>query len=244
MKILKFTRIAGLVLGIAIYLLSSAYASSAVRVAILDSGCNISYKEGISLIDNTVRDYNGHGTLMASIIKEAYPAAELYIIKVIGNDGLLINEEAVILGLEWAVSRGVDVINMSLRVKDSERLHQIIEKAYQHGIVMVAAAGNNSTRLGALTTKGAIDLTEVAYPARYDEVIAVGALDRYGKIYAGSIKGEKVEILCRGYKGREAGTSIASAYAAGFAAKIISEHPNSSLEEIREIMHLHQKPTN
>jgi subtilisin len=242
MRILRLTRIAGLVLGITMYLLSSAYASSTVKVAILDSGCNISYKEEISLIDNTVRDYNGHGTLMARIIKEVYPAAELYIIKVIGNDGLLINEEAVILGLEWAVSRGVDVINMSLRLKDSERLHQIIEKAYQHGIVMVAAAGNKSTRLGALTTKGAIDLTEVAYPARYDEVIAVGALDRYGKAYPGSIKGEKVEVLCRGYKGKQAGTSVASAYAAGFAAKIISEHPNSSLEKVREVMH--QKLTN
>jgi subtilisin family serine protease len=242
MRRLRLTKIAGLVVCMVICIIASANASSTIKVAILDSGCNISYKEGISLIDNTARDYNGHGTLMARIIKEVYPEAELYIIKVIGNDGLLINEEAVILGLEWAVSRGVDVINMSLRVKDSERLHEMIKKAYQQGIVMVAAAGNKNTRLGTLTTRGTINLTEVAYPAKYDEVIAVGALDRYGKAYPGSVKAEEVEVLCRGYKGKQAGTSIASAYAAGFAAKIISENPNSSLEKVREVMH--QKLTN
>jgi len=210
-----------------------ARTSNGVKVAILDSGSNIAYKEGISLIDATVKDYHGHGTLMASIVKEVYPQAQLYIVKVVGRDGLILNEEAVILGLEWAISRNVDVINMSLRLKDSERLHGIIQKAHQQGIVIVAAAGNNSTRMGLprlcaqerglLTAETAIDLTAVAYPAKYSEVIAVGALNQYGKVYNESAQSEEVDLYFRGYRGKRAGTSIASAYVAGTIARVISE---------------------
>ena len=212
--------------------------SGRVKVAILDSGSNIAYKEGVSLIDGTAKDYNGHGTLIAKIVKKVSPQAELYIIKVIGKDGLAVNEEGVILGLEWAISRDVDVINMSLRLKDSEKLHNVIKKAYNRGIVIVAAAGNKTSKIGTLTTKyDRRNMTdEIVYPAKYPEVVAVGAIDKYGKIYDASVKGKEVDVFCKGYKGRQAGTSIASAYAAGLAAKVISNNPNSDTQEIKNII--------
>lgn len=247
----------------------NASISNRVKVAILDSGSNIACKEGISFIDGTLKDYNGHGTLMAGIIKEVNPETELYIIKVMGKDGLAVNEEVIIRGLEWAISRKVDVINMSLKLKRSERLHKVIKKAYDKGIVIVAAAGNREPLLGPSSEPSAhlsVDLSadmspgvvakkealaamrarlslarrrateEVAYPARYREVIAVGALDRDGRVDDDSIMGREVDIFCRGYKGGKAGTSVASAYAAGLAAKIISENPDSSIREIKNIM--------
>ena len=209
-----------------------------VKVAILDSGCNIAYTEGISLIDGTVKDYNGHGTLMAKIIKGVCPRAQLYIVKVMGKNGLAVNEEAIIMGLEWAISRGVDVINMSLRLKDSEGLHKVIKKAYDRGILIVAAAGNKNSTMGVLSTYDTRYMTqyEVAYPAKYNEVIAVGALDRYGKVYDGSINGRELELLCRGYKGKKAGTSIACAHAAGYAAKIASANSNYNAREIKALL--------
>lgn len=226
--------------------------SYGVKVAVLDSGSNYIYKEGISLIDNTVKDDNGHGTLVSRIIKEVYPKAELYIVKIMNKDGLAINEEAVILGLEWAISKNVDVINMSLRLKDSEKIHQAIKKAYEKGIVILAAAGNRETNVSTYQSKciketmvcenvphDAIRTTQydIAYPAKYEEVISVGALDRYGKIYAWSRGKEEAEILCKGYKGKKAGTSIACAYATGFAAKVISNIVNEGeREEIRRII--------
>ncbi|HDK17596.1 MAG TPA: hypothetical protein ENG75_06615, partial [Nitrospirae bacterium] len=123
----------------------SASTSLSIKVAVLDSGSNTAYKEGISLIDSTPGDHNGHGTLMARIIEEVYPGAELYIVKVIGDNGLALNEKAVILGLEWAISRDVDIINISLRLKGSSELYQAIREAYRKGIVIVAAAGNRRT---------------------------------------------------------------------------------------------------
>jgi len=234
---IKMMMLAGLLLGFTL----KAYASEVVKVGILDSGSNIAYKEGISLVDNTLRDNNGHGTLMAQIIKESCPNAELYIVKVIGKDGLVINEDAVILGLEWAIAKDVKVINMSLRVKPSQRLHDVIKKAYAKGIILVAAAGNNDKFSGSyysvLDAKTAVDSKvpskEAAYPAKYPEVIAVGALNQYGKVYNQSAQSEEVNLYFRGYRGRSAGTSIASAYAAGAIAQAITENPEASLEELK-----------
>jgi len=217
--------------------------SNGVKVAILDSGCNIEYQEGISLIDATVKDYNGHGTLMAGIIKEINPQAELYIIKVINRYGLAVNQEAVILGLEWAVSRGVDVVDISLRLKHSEKLHQAIKKAYDKGIVITAAAGNRDAvsgeRLSVIggekqpqTANRKPQTDAVAYPAKYPETISVGALNKHGKVYAASMRGENVDVYCQGYKGDKAGTSVASAYAAGLASKIILDNPGVNMPEI------------
>lgn len=218
------------------------FAQAGVKIAILDSGSNIAYKEGISLIDGTVRDDNGHGTLIAGIIKETYPCAELYVIKVIGKDGLALSEEVIILGLQWAISKGVNIINMSLRLKDSESLHQVIRQASSRGIIIIAAAGNSASKVSILNAAyrtGNVGLSagrpsqEVACPAKYPEVIAVGALNRYGKVYGASVKEKEVEIYCRGYKGSEAGTSIAAAYASGAIADIISKNPNFDVKELR-----------
>lgn len=48
--------------------------------------------------------------------------------------------------------------------QESEALQQIIEEATQKGIVFVAAAGNSGDR-------------GVAYPAAYEDVLAVGAVN-------------------------------------------------------------------
>ena len=234
---IKMMMLAGLLLGFTL----KAYASEAVKVGILDSGSNIAYKEGISLVDDTLRDNNGHGTLMARIIKESCPHAELYIVKVIGKDGLVINEDALILGLEWAIAKDVKVINMSLRVKPSQRLHDVIKKAYAKGIILVAAAGNNdkfsnsyySTLEATTAVKSGAQNREEAYPAKYAEVVAVGALDQYGKVYNASVRSEEVDLYSRGYRGNRAGTSIASAYAAGTIAQAISVNPKASPEELK-----------
>jgi len=218
------------ILGLSLWLIPDVYAAEPIRVAILDSGSNLDFKEGVNFVDDTLKDFNGHGTLMAEIIKETCPNAEFYIVKVIGKNGLVIHEDAVILGIEWAISRNVKVINMSLRMKPSEMLSQVIKKAHDRGIVLVSAAGNNDRysdsyysvleSTGFAGAKGSD--SGVAYPAKYPEVIAVGALDKYGKVYDQSVRSERVDLYFRGYHGRKAGTSVASAYAAGTLAHVIS----------------------
>ena len=224
-----------MVLGLFFGLAGNVFGAEAIRVAILDSGSNINFKEGVNFVDDTLKDFNGHGTLMSQIIKEACPSAEFYIVKVIGKNGLVIHEDAVILGLEWAISRNVKVINMSLRIQPSEMLNAVIKKAHDKGIILVSAAGNNDQHgdsyYSALEARGFAGSgnfnADVAYPAKYPEVIAVGALDKYGKIYDQSVQSSRVDLYFKGYHGRKAGTSVASAYVAGTIARVLSARASS-----------------
>ncbi|MGQ9615018.1 MAG: S8 family serine peptidase [Spirochaetota bacterium] len=61
-------------------------------------------------------------------------------------------------------SKPADIINMSLGGADSATLHNAIKTAYNNGILIVAAAGNSSSNYP-------------LYPAAYEEVISVSAVD-------------------------------------------------------------------
>src|SRR5690606_25040443 len=71
----------------------------------------------------------------------------------------------VIEGIYQAVWAGADIINMSLGSYNySTEYNNAIQYAYQSGLVIVAAAGNDSTSLS-------------HYPSSYDNVISVGSTD-------------------------------------------------------------------
>lgn len=67
-------------------------------------------------------------------------------------------------GIYYAVDNGAKVINLSLGSSEhSETVYNAVKYAYEHNVVIVAAAGNDSS-------------PSVSYPAAYDECIAVGAV--------------------------------------------------------------------
>jgi len=66
-------------------------------------------------------------------------------------------------GIEYAVAIGADVVSMSMGGLPSQAWADAVNKAYEAGIVVVCAAGNN---FGGLPTSLAV------YPARLDRVIA------------------------------------------------------------------------
>lgn len=89
-------------------------------------------------------DVFGHGTACAGIIHALAPAAALYSVRVLGpaNKG---GGSAFLAGLEWAVDNGMDVINLSLSTRKQEfvpALHELADRAYFQGTVLVAAANN------------------------------------------------------------------------------------------------------
>ena len=218
--------------------MASETANRPVRVAIIDTGSNTKYKEGISLVSASVSDDNGHGTLMARIIEESCPGVEFYIIKALDANGKTISPDLVTLGVDWAVSMNVDVINMSLRIRDSDALHAAIKKAYDKGIIIVAAAGNEASKLDTDTkdcasTSAAV--CKLAYPAQYPEVIAIGMID-IESAAGESRRGKKITLLCKGHEGGKIGTSVSAAYAAGYAARMISENQKYDARKIEDVM--------
>lgn len=170
----------------------------------------------------------GHGIHVAGIIAARQndfgiigiaPECTVIPIKVLGEGGHG-GFGAIEAGIRAAMSVGADIINMSLGTTfvPPESLHAAVREAAARGIIIVAAAGNDS---------GAVN-----YPARYDEIIAVAALDRCGELARFSSRGSEVDAGAPGVdiystylSGQYAllnGTSQASPFIAGVCALILS----------------------
>ena len=107
-------------------------------------------------------DLFGHGTACGGLIVDLAPGVELVSVRVLGSD-LKGRGAAFLGGLEWAIERGVDVINLSLSSR-SETLfadfHEVADRAYFAGTTLVSAANN---------APGA------SYPSLFSSVISVAA---------------------------------------------------------------------
>lgn len=208
-------------------------------VAVIDTGIDLTHSDLSSQIVgqyNAIRpgysatDDNGHGTHVAGTIAAidnrtgvigVGPALDLYAVKVLDRNGSGWISD-IIEGIDWAVDRNVDVINLSLG-SDSNvtALHDAVIRAYNRGVTVVAAAGNNGG--------------SVIYPAAYPEVIAVSAVDSSNRITSWSSRGSAVDIAAPGasiystYKGNSyatlSGTSMATPHVAG-AAALLSTSPS------------------
>ncbi len=223
-----------------------------VEVAILDSGIapheDLNIADGASFIDSepSYYDYNGHGTHVAGTVAAldnnvgvlgAAPDVDLYAVKVLGADGSG-SFASIIQGIEWAVDNNMDVVNMSLGAsRGSNALEQAVDQAYEHGVLLVAAAGNSGTQ-GRRDTMG--------YPAKYDSVMAVGAVDEDNQRASFSSVGNALEVMAPGVSVYSTyldnsyaslnGTSMASPHVAGAAALIIAHDPSYSHSDVRALL--------
>lgn len=210
--------------------------SEEVLVAILDTGIDKSHedlsgkvKAEANFTDSpTADDIHGHGTHIAGII-----AAENNDIGIIGlaPDCRLLNVKVaddrgrcevsdLVEGIIWAVDNGAKVINISIEIKETAPdLEAAINYAWNHGALVVAAAGNSGSH-------------EPVYPAYYQNCIAVTAVKEDNSLSPLSNKGNWVDLAAPGYKiystlpgdsyGFETGTSFASAHVSGIAALLFS----------------------
>ena len=138
-----------------------------------------------------------HGTAVASLlvgqadgpVAGLLPGASLHAANVMyrSADGELVTDAATLVeGLDWLVGQQVQVINMSIAGKASTPLGRAVQAVQDRGIAIVAAVGNNGR------------VAEPAYPAAYDTVIGVTAVDRFRQLYADSIRGRHVDVAAPG----------------------------------------------
>jgi subtilisin family serine protease len=131
-----------------------------VSVAIVDSGIDTTHPDLNGKIVETVEarldgkrvvfdasdagDSAGHGTACAGIVTSIAPDSRIYSIKVLGAGGLG-DGQAFLAGLEYAINKRYQVINLSLGTTKPQffaPLHDLLDRAYQAGCVVVAAANN------------------------------------------------------------------------------------------------------
>jgi subtilisin len=232
---------------------SGANAGAGVKVAVIDTGIDLTHPDlqanilrGYNAINPlaSANDDNGHGTHVAGIIAGidnaigvlgVAPKASLFAVKVLNKKGSGFYSD-IIEGIEWSMSNGAQVINMSLGGSvDSQSLHDVIIQANRQGIVIVAAAGNS----------GPGDNT-VDYPGKYSEVIAVSATGSSNAIASFSSRGAEVELAAPGvgifstYKGGTygtlSGTSMATPHVAGAVALVIASGRASSPDAVRTLL--------
>uniref|UniRef100_UPI00177ADBD6 S8 family serine peptidase n=1 Tax=Mesorhizobium mediterraneum TaxID=43617 RepID=UPI00177ADBD6 len=136
--------------------------------------------------------------------------------------------------LDLLSGRGVQVTNMSLSGPANALLEQFVRKLSEHGMVIVAAAGNGGPKAGP------------AYPAAYADVIAVTAVDRMKRPYRRAGRGEHIDLAAPGVEVWTAasvsgarpktGTSFAAPFVAAAAALMKSANRNATAADIHDAL--------
>ena len=216
-----------------------------VKVAILDTGINVSHPDLAGKIvaqkvfaTSSIEDNNGHGTHVAGIIAAdtnnsagvagVCPNCQLIIGKVMDDTGTGTTSNAT-AGITWAADQGAKVINMSLGTSETQTAslyQQAVDYAYQKGAIVIAAAGNNG-------------VSDKFYPAAANNVVSVAATDNNDQKASFSNYGSWVQIAAPGKNivstlpnhsnakgvqnyGYLSGTSMAGPFVAGTAALVAS----------------------
>ncbi|MDN5347232.1 MAG: thermitase [Clostridia bacterium] len=231
-----------------------------VKIAILDTGIDQDHEDlAVKIVANadftpsrTVDDKFGHGTHVAGIAAAATDngkgvtgtgyQSSLMNVKVLGDDGSGYYSW-VAKGIIWATINGARVINMSMGgSKPSKVLEKAINYAWNRGVVLVAAAGNDGS-------------SAPFYPAFYSNCIAVGATDENDSRASFSNYGPWVDIAAPGQNVFSttpnhdnyihnygiafnydylSGTSMASPHVAGIAALVWAKYPQLDNSKVRK----------
>lgn len=234
-----------------------------VRVAVIDSGTDSSHPQLAGRVDSgfdALRNAPGgdvdcvsHGTAVASIIVAARqegvgfhglaPDATIVPIRVSERNanestdtaGATVGGAVFAQAIMRAVEDGADVINMSVTLyRPDPDVQRAIQYAVDNDVVLVAAAGNRH--------QDGARPDPVPYPASYDGVIGVGAVDQNGARIRQSQIGPYVDIVAPGgavvaatrLTGHAAydGTSFATPMVSATAALIRAAEPNLSAKEV------------
>lgn len=220
-------------------------------IAIVDTGIDQSHPDLLAAVagsfdatDVKQQVNDPHGTAVAGIItahgaiEGVAPEAKLLDIRVFepetGGAGSVASTVALLRGLQWSTNSHARVVNLSLAGPRDRLMGEAIAAVIAKDIVVVAAAGN----AGAAAPH--------AYPAAFDDVIAVTATDSGDTLYASANHGSYIAVAAPGvdviapalfeaYQ-MNSGTSFAAAHVSGVIALMLEKDPKLSNQEIRDAL--------
>jgi hypothetical protein len=263
--------------------LEAGYSGEGVKVAVLDSGVNFNHfdlRDNFDLSANELgydfvsddffpEDVYGHGTHVAGILAAASngfgvvgvaPNAQIVALRVLDDNGEG-TASRIIEALQWIQNYNAAHPDSPIRItnnsygtgSNSSQLEAAFDVLASSGVLHIGSAGNEGSAAG--------NGNNVSYPARYESVVAVAALDKNNQRASFSSTGSDVEIAApgvavlstwkdstnfagpqpfsfAGYAGEyfiEAnGTSMASPHVAGVAALLMASDANYTAEAVRK----------
>jgi subtilisin family serine protease len=224
--------------------------SANVTIAVIDTGVDYNHQDlkdkcvaGYNFVDRNrdPMDDHGHGTHVAGIAAASGDnstgvagvdwEARIMPIKVLDAQGSGYDSD-VAAAIRYAADNGARIINMSLGgASYSYTLAEAANYAYNKGVTMVAASGNNGSN--------------VSYPAACEHVIAVGALESDDTLAYFSNRGSALDLTAPGVSilstvpggyGKMSGTSMASPVVAGCASLVLAAHPEYGPSQVERAL--------
>jgi len=220
-------------------------------VAIVDSGIDADHPElkgkVIESVDARVEgnrvffdpsaegDSAGHGTACAGIVAKIAPDAKFASIKVLGAGGLG-DGQVFIAGLEYAIKQRYKVINLSLGTTKPQffaPLHDMLDRAYQAGCIVVAAANN---------------LPQPSFPSVFSSsLISVIKSEETDPLKFGFHYGQIIELTAPGVNVRTSwlggghrnltGNSFACPHISGVVARFVEGYPNLTPFQVKSALY-------
>ncbi|USD30725.1 S8 family serine peptidase [Pseudoalteromonas sp. SCSIO 43201] len=236
---------------------SDSYSSNR-KVCIMDTGYTLGHQDlpstgitgndGYGNYDTGLwsNDGNGHGTHVAGTIAAlggngtgvvgVNPSGQLglHIVKVFNDQGRWAYGSNLIKAIEQCEQAGANVTSMSLGGSGSSTAERnAFEQSYQRGMLHIAAAGNGGN-------------SSLSYPASYDAVVSVAAVDSSESKASFSQYNSQVEIAGPGVGVNStwnngayrsiSGTSMATPHVSGVAALVWSQFPQCTAKQIRNVL--------
>lgn len=224
--------------------LPEAPTTEAAKIGMIDSGVDTAHPslsgtsiETRSFVGRSANVPDFHGTAIASIIAasgEDYqglaPNAEVYAAAVFEMDeerGEIASTVSLLRALDWLISADVDVVNISLAGPPNRLLEAALKRAAEQQVIVLAAAGNGGP------------IAKPMYPAAYDSVIAVTAVDAGHRVFRLANRGDYLDIAAPGVGlvhakagggyAASSGTSFAVPFAATAAAQLIKANAGADV---------------
>lgn len=210
-----------------------------IKIAILDTGLDLKWRIPTAFTMNmqnkslSIQDESGHGTMVAGIIYNIAPEADLYIFKVLNDKGHG-TVGNIMDGITGSMNLNCDIICLSLGGAGvmPEVFHGKLDEARRKGITLISPSGN-SGKYG------------IEYPAKRQDVWAIGGVDENLKRADFSNFGKELDFVAPasniksshldGKFAIDSGTSFSAPMVTGMLACVMGYYNNDKKVNYKDI---------